>query len=154
MEWIAAGIFSLILGVVGLWTAIKHLRNRVELNNWRTTSGQVVERGTYKPNLPPSGPPAFHYAPLVKYVYQVDDKEFVNNCIYPKRIQAPPRSTKKWAQKKADSFPAEVVVHYNSADPGEAYLVQTSRGLLLTIAAISALMILFGVIILLAQVVR
>jgi hypothetical protein len=152
MEWIAAGIFSLILGVVGVWTGIKQLRNRAELNNWRTTAGKVVERGTYKPNLPPSGPPAFHYSPFVRYVYQVDNKEFENNCIYPKRIQAPPRSTQKWAQKKADSFPEDVVVHYNAADPGDAYIVQTSRGLLMIVAAVSVFMILFGLIILLAQV--
>jgi hypothetical protein len=153
MEWIAAGIFSSILGVVGLWTGIRQLRNRAELNNWRTTPGKVVERGTYKPNLPPSGPPAYHYAPLVRYVYRVDDKEFVSNCIYPKRIQSPPRSTKKWAQKKADSFPEDVIVHYNDEDPGDAYIVQTSRGVLLTIAAVSVFMILFGLVILLAQVI-
>jgi hypothetical protein len=99
MEWIAAGIFSLLIGGVGLWTGIKQLRNRVELNEWRTTQGKVIERGTYKPNLPPSGPPAFHYSPLVRYVYQVTGQEFASNCIYPKRIQAPPRSTEKWAKE-------------------------------------------------------
>lgn len=151
MEWIAAGIFSLLLGTVGLWTGFKQMRNRAALNLWQTTIGAVVERGTYQPNIPSLGPPAFRYAPLVKYVYKVDGKEFVNNSIHPKRIQLPPISSRKWAQKKAESFPNEVVVYYNTADPGEAYIVQTSLITLWIVVAVSVFLVLFGALILLVR---
>jgi hypothetical protein len=151
MEWIASGIFSLLIGLVGLWTALKHLKSRAELNNWRTTKGKVLERGTFKPNVPRLAPPAFHYAPLVKYTYSVEGKEFVNNCIHPARIQAPSQSTQEWAQKESDSFPDEVLGYYNFSDPSESYLIQTSRVLLLTVAVGSSFMILFGLLILLVQ---
>ncbi len=151
MEWIVAGCFSLLIGIVGLWTALRHLKSRKELNTWRTTTGRVIERGVFQPNVPSLGAPAFRYAPLVKYAYAVEGKEYVGNCIHPAQLQAPPQSSQKWAQKKAESFPNEVVVHYNAADPTEAYLIQTSRALLLTVAAVSSFMIVFGLLLLLVQ---
>jgi hypothetical protein len=87
----------------------------------------------------------------VKYAYQVDGKEFVNNAIYPKRMQLPPRNTLKWAQKKADSFSEEVIVHYNAADPSESYLTLTSAKVLFTVIAVSCLLLLIGVTILLMR---
>ena len=149
MESLAAAIFSMLLGVVGLWTGVMQLRNRVALHRWQTTKGKVVERGTYQPNTPTLGPPAFRHSPLVKYVYQVDGKEFINSAIYPKRMQLPPRNTLKWAQKRADSFGEEVIVHYDVADPGDSYLTLTSARILYTVMAISCLLLLIGVTILL-----
>jgi len=149
MERIISGLFSLLLGLVGLWTGFKQLKNRAVLNRWSTTKGKVIERGTYKPNTPGSGPPAFRHAPLVKYVYEVDGKEFFNNSIHPKRIQLPARNTLKWAQKRADSFPDDVTVHYNPADPGESYLIQTKASILYTVVAVSGLLVLIGLLILL-----
>jgi len=87
----------------------------------------------------------------VKYVYEVNGKEFVNNSINPKRIQSPPRNTLKWAQKRADSFPDEVIVHYDPADPGDSYLIQTSASILYTVVAVSFLLVLIGLLILLMQ---
>lgn len=151
MESLAAGIFSLLLGIVGLWTGLMQLRNRVALRRWQTTKGKVVERGTYQPNAPALGPPAFRHSPLVKYVYQVDGREFVNNSIYPKRMQLPPRNTVQWAQKRADSFSEEVIVHYNTSDPSDSYLTLTSARVLYMVNAVSCLLVLVGVLILLMR---
>lgn len=151
MEWIAAGIFGLLIGVVGLWTGLKQLNNRAKLNRWPTTPGKVVERGVYQPNIPSLGPPAFRYAPFVKYVYQVDGKEFINDSVHPKRIQLPGISTYKWAQKKAASYPDEVTVHYNTADPTESYLKQTSFAALVIVVAVSCLVGLYGMVLLLIR---
>ena len=151
MEWIAAGIFGLLIGVVGLWTGLKQLKNRSELNRWPTTPGRVMERGVYQPNIPSLGPPAFRHAPLVKYVYHVDGKEFTNNCISPKRIQLPAINTYKWAQKKAASFPDAVMVRYNSADPTESYLKQTSLIALVIVVTVSCLVGLYGILLLIFQ---
>jgi hypothetical protein len=114
------------------------------LNEWHTTTGRVIERGTFRATTGTSSP-AFSHAALVKYVYQVDGQEFVNDCIRPKQIQLPEHSTKKWAQKKAESFPDEVTVHYNPANPGESFLVQTRKRTLYTVIVGSCLAILFGV---------
>ena len=145
MERIISGIFALLIGGGGLWTGLMALKNRKILNQWKTTPGKVVERGIYQPDIPMLSPPAFRYSPLVRYTYQVDGKDLENNYILPKRIQAPQHGTRKWAQKKADAFPAEVTVHYNSADPGESYLVQTSKAVLYLLVTISCLVLLIGI---------
>ena len=144
MEAIISGAFCLLIGTVGVWAGVKQLRNRVALNKWPTTKGKVIERGTYQPFIPAAGPPGFRYAPLVKYVYQVAGKEFINDRIRPKRIQLPQHNTKEWAQKKANSFAAEVTVHYNPEDPSESFLIQTSKLMLYIVIGSSCLAILFG----------
>jgi hypothetical protein len=145
MEGIIARAFCLLIGIGGLWTGFMQLRNRAALNRWHTTKGRVVERGTYQPNIATLSVSAFRHAPLVKYVYHVHGKEFVNDRIRPKRTQLPEHSTKEWAQKKAGSFADEVIVHYNPEDPGESFLIQTSKGTLYTVIGISCLVLLFGV---------
>ena len=144
MERIISGVFSLLIGTVGLWTGLKQLRNRGALNKWPTTKGKVFERGTFQPDIPALGPPAFRHAPLVKYVYYVGGKEFTNDRIRPKRIQQPQHNTKEWAQKTANSFADEVTVHYNPEDPSESFLVQTSRAVLYIVCGASCLAILLG----------
>jgi hypothetical protein len=153
MEWIAAGIFGLLIGVVGLLTGLKQLKNRSELNRWPTAPGKVVERGVYQPNIPSLGPPAFRHAPLVKYVYQVGGKEFTSDSIHPKRIQLPRVSTHKWAQKKAQSYPDDVVVHYNTGDPTESFLTLTSLITLVIVVTVSCLVGAYGILILIFQLV-
>ena len=148
MEKLISGIFSLLLGAGGLWTGWRQLKNRRALSLWKTTKGKIIERGTYQPSSALSTP-AFRHAPLVRYVYQVEGREFTNHSIHPKRIQLPPHSSLKWAQKKALEFPEEVVVYYNSEDPAESYLLLTSRVLLWIVVAVSILLLLIGLIVLL-----
>jgi len=143
MESIIAGAFGLLVGIVGLWTGLRALKTRKQLERWPTTTGRVIERGTFTPDYA-SGPPAFRHAPLVKYVYQVDGKDFVNDRLQPKQIQQPRHNTEAWAQKRAAEFPADVIVHYNPADPAESFLVQTSKKILYLVIAASCLAILFS----------
>jgi Protein of unknown function (DUF3592) len=149
MEKIAAGVFSLLLGSVGLWTGLRQLKNRLLLNSWKTTPGKVIERGTYRPKIASLSASAFRYSPLVKYSYQVNGADFINDAIHPRRIQLPRHSSKKWAQKQAEKFPGEVLVHYNSDDPGESYLIMTSKLVLGIVVALGVLLILIGLVVLL-----
>lgn len=149
MEAIISAAFCWLIGTLGLWTGFKQLRNRAALNNWPTTKGKVIERGTFQPYIPTTGPPAFRHCPLVKYAYQVSGKEFINDRIRPKRIQQPEHNTIKWAQKRANSFADDVTVHYNPEDPSESFLVQTSRAMLYIVIGASGLAILFGLLFLL-----
>lgn len=144
METIVAGAFGLLIGIVGLWTGFMQLRNRAILNRWNTTKGKVIERGTYEPNVPTLSAPAFKYAPLVRYGYQTNGEEFVNDCIHPKRIQMPELSAKKRAQKRAESFADEVTVYYNPENPSESFLVQTSKRKLYVWIGCSCAALLFG----------
>lgn len=149
MERIISSAFSFLIGAVGLWVGFYQLKNRTILNRWPTISGRVIERGTFQPDVPAMGPPAFRHAPLVRYSYRVDGKEFTNDRIRPKRIQQPQHNTKKWALKGAAEFPDEVTVHYNPEDPGESFLVQTSKGTLYIVIGASSVAILFGLLLLL-----
>lgn len=143
MESIIAGVFCLLIGIVGLWTGLRALKTRRALDRWPTTTGQIIERGTFTPDYA-SGPPAFRHAPLVKYVYRVGDQDFVNDRVQPKRIQQPRHNTEAWAQKRARKFPDHVIVHYNPEDPSESFLVQTSKKTLYLIITASSLAILFS----------
>ena len=149
MEKIAAGIFSLLLGLLGLWTGLRQLKNRKLLSSWKTVPGKVIERGTYRPSIASLSASAFRYSPLVKYSYEVNGRQFVNDAIHPLRIQLPRHSSRKWAQKQAETFPAEVVVHYNSEDPSESYLLMTSKLVLGTVLAVGVLLLLIGLVVLL-----
>jgi hypothetical protein len=149
MENLIAGVFGLLIGVVGVVTGFTLSKKRKQFNQWKTTNGRVIERGTYQPDIPMLSVPAFRYAPLVKYEYQVAGKDFVSNSILPKRIQSPQHSTIKWAQKKADSFPDDVTVFYNPEDPAESYLVQVSKATLYLVVGASIVVTLVGVIFLL-----
>lgn len=151
MEAIISCAFALLIGGVGVWAGFKQLRNRKVLNGWRTTRGKVLERGTYQPDVPSLGPPAFRYAPLVKYAYRVDGREFVNDCIRPKRIQLPQHNTREWARKKAASFADEVTVHYNPEDPSESFLVQTPKIMLYIVIVASCLAMMYGLMFLLIK---
>jgi hypothetical protein len=146
-----AGAFAWVIGIVGLWTGFRQLRNRAVLNRWPITKGKVIERGTYQPFIPAAGPPAFRHSPLVRYVYQVAGREFTSVRIRPQRIQLPQHNTREWAQKTANKFPDEVTVHYNPEDPSESFLVQTPKILLHGLIAASVFTILFGVVLLLIK---
>jgi Protein of unknown function (DUF3592) len=148
---IAPAAFAFLIGTVGVCAGFKQLRNRAALNGWPTTKGRVIERGTFQPNIATLSKNAFRYTPLVKYAYQVNDQDLVNNYIHPKRIQLPQHSTKEWAQKRAESFADEVTVHYNPEDPAEAYLVQTPKRMLYIVIGASSVALLFGVILLLVK---
>lgn len=138
MESIIAGSFALLIGVVGLWTGFRQLKNRKLLDRWPTTSGRVIERGIFEPQVP-AGTPAYKYAPLIRYRYEVNGMELTNNYIHPKRIQLPRHSTRAWAQKRADEIPDAVVVHYNPDDPLESFLLQTPKKILCTVVVASIL---------------
>ena len=151
MEALLSGLFALLIGSVGAWAGVQALRNRTALDRWPTTKGRVIERGTFQAVI---GGRGFRYAPLVKYVYQVDEKEFVNNYINPKRTQQPSHSTKEWAQKEAELGTDEVTVHYNPASPDESFLVQTPRFKLYGVIVASCVAMLFGVLFLISYIQR
>ena len=143
METVAVKILCSLIGLAGIWTGFRQLRNRTVLNGWKTTTGKVIERGVYEPQVVSFGGRGFSYAPLIKYVYQIGMQEFVNDCIRPKLIQSPETGSRKWAQKKADSFADEVTVHYNPDAPGESFLIQTSKNTLYLVIGVSITVILF-----------
>jgi hypothetical protein len=144
MESLIAGIFGLVLGLAGLWTGIRALKNRALADRWPTTNGRVIERGIYQPDQPMRSAPAFRHAPLVRYRYEVGGKEFVSHWILPRHIQLPRHNTKKWAQKQADSFADEVLVHYNPQDPAESHLTNASKGALMAVLIASGFAMLLG----------
>jgi len=154
MENLFAGLFGLLLGAVGMWTGFKQLKNRASFSHWKSTQGHVLERGTYRPANARFTVPAFQHSPLIKYQYEVDSREFVSNSIYPIRIQLPAHGSLKWAEKKAASFPDEVVVHYNPEEVSESYLILTSRWTLYAVLICSFFALCVGGLFLLSWIVK
>jgi Protein of unknown function (DUF3592) len=151
MEKVATAALSLLIGLVGLWTGFRQLKNRRELDRWPATPGRVVERGTFVPKNVGGGSPAFRYAPLVRYAYTVGGTEFAGDSINPRRIQLPTTGSKPWAEKRAASFADGVAVRYNPEDPAESFLVQTPRAKLYMVIAGSCFALLLGALFCLAK---
>lgn len=146
MENIIAGIFGLLIGITGIVTGFVQLRNLAALKSWGKTSGKVIERGTFKVTHANRSPPAFQFAPLVKYVYNVDGQEFINDSIAPKHIELPRHNTIEWAEKRAAAFPDEPVVFYNPKNPADSFLVPTSKRTLYIVVGVSFLVCLVSLI--------
>lgn len=133
-----AGIFGLLLGLIGVAIAITKLRETAALRRWGTTSGSVIERGTFRITHATRKPPGFHHAPLVKYRYQVAGREYTNDAISPRHILLPAHSTQEWAEARAATYPDQVVVHYNPANAADSFLVPPSSKLLFVVLGFSA----------------
>jgi hypothetical protein len=112
------------------------------LDRWATVNGTVVERGTFVPTESDLTVPFFRHSPLVRYQYQVNGETFSSDRIHPKRLVAPARNSLQWAEKRAASFPNEVLVHYNPENPSESFLerVPSSTVYLFFIGGLLALM--------------
>jgi hypothetical protein len=151
MQAIIGAGFAFVIGLVGLWTGVRQLRNRAVLDRWPTTPGRVVERGTFRPNIASATQSAFRHAPLVKYVYEVSGRKFTSDQIRAKRIQQPRQNTQQWAQKQAASYPDEVSVHYNPEDPGESFLEPTPAILLYSLIIACGFAWLFGAILIVTR---
>ena len=151
LEATIAGTLGLLISGVAFWAALRFLRARPILDRWNTVSGTVIERGTFVPTEPDLSVPFFRYSPLVRYEYQVGGQTFVSDRIYPKRLVAPARNSLQWAEKRANSFGNEVLVHYNPENPSESFLerVPSSTVYLYFFAGLMALM--YGVVLLVTR---
>lgn len=151
METIISAIFLIVIGGVGCFAILVALSKRKRFQNWHKAQGRIIERGVYQPtNVGRLSTPAFRYAPLVKYTYTADGKEYVGENLFHPEIQLPQTSSKKWAQKKAYSFPDEVKVNYNPDNHADSFLVTSSKPLFIFLAVVCSLMFLIGVLILLS----
>jgi hypothetical protein len=142
LESTIAGILGLLISGVAFWAALRLLRMRPILDRWATVNGTVTERGTFVPTEPDLTVPGFRHSPLVRYEYQVGGQTFVSDRIHPKRLVAPARNHLKWAEKRAASFPNEVLVHYNPENPSESFLerMPSSTAYLFFLGGLLALM--------------
>ena len=151
LESTIAGILGLFIGGVAFWAALRLLRMRLVLDRWTTVNGVVVERGTFVPTESDLTVPFFRHSPLVRYQYQVNGETLSSDRIHPKRLVAPARNSLRWAEKRAASFPNEVLVHYNPANPSESFLerVPNSTAYLFFLGGLLAFM--YGVMLLVTR---
>lgn len=143
-KYFAAG-FGLLLGLGGLIVSFLQLRNISALNSWKITKGKVIERGTFQVTKANYGSQSYQFSPLVKYVYDIDGKEFTNDSIFPKRIQNPPRGTVQWAEKEAAKFSDEITVFYNPANPADSFLQIPSKKWFYLIGGTSFVIIFYSI---------
>jgi uncharacterized membrane protein YkgB len=148
LEAIIAGTLGLLISGVAFWAAFRFLKTRPMLNRWNTVTGIVVERGTFVPTEADLTVPFFRHSPLVRYEYQVAGQTLVSDRIHPKRLVSPARNSLKWAQKRANSFPDEVLVHYNPADPTESFLEHVPNSVVSLYFLGGFLALLYGIMIL------
>ena len=87
------GIFGLVIAAVTVWSSFVRLKNISNLKFRKKIGGKVGERGTLRITHGSRSAPAFQHAPLVRYVYRVDEQEYTGNAILPKHIQLPEHNT-------------------------------------------------------------
>lgn len=144
MEKLFAGLFGVLLGSGGIWLGRVQLKNLAALDAWQTTSGKVIERGTFRVTFATLSAPAFQYAPLVKYVYHVNGQKFINDAILPQHIQMPQHSTLAWAQGRANSFPDEVPVYFSPENPAQSFLIRPAKTKLYLVMVGASAVLLYG----------
>lgn len=134
---IAACYFA---GAVLAWWMARWLhRETLRKRKWPTVDGRLIERGVgaYLPGSRGA------YVPLVKYVYVVAGHEYVGDqCYLVRATGALPRQV----QALVDRLPEQVRVHYDPADPRDAWLLETPRGYYWLLLGVSLLAALVGVV--------
>ncbi|HKY63534.1 MAG TPA: DUF3592 domain-containing protein [bacterium] len=119
--YFAFGIFAILYGRF-------ILKQRRTLRSWSNAPGKILER---KVDRSPGGragrlgPPAYQYEALVKYAYQVEGREYINDKIYRVGWIS---STRKNREKFLATLPDQLPVLYNPVDPQDSCLLALSAG--------------------------
>ena len=108
---VSAGCFVM---AVYLWSTTRERRG------WPTVYGRILERGVGG-RMPGDGR---YYLPHVKYTYAVDGQEFVCEQVYAVGLVG---DRPAGIHRLVDGLPDPLPVHYNPADPAQAYLLDTPR---------------------------
>jgi hypothetical protein len=148
MEKYFATAFGLSIGLIGLYVCFSQLRNLAALSSWKITRGKVVERGTIQSEIGNLRSPGPRFCPLVQYSYQVAEKDFTNDAIYPKHMLGSPSGSNHWAEKEANSFADEVTVFYDPENPDNSTLKIPSKTIYFIVGGISLLSLLYSLFIL------
>jgi hypothetical protein len=126
--WVAfcIGLFSIVSG-------ISLARKNMRITRWPTAPGRVVAREAGRSDIAAAvGPAAVRFEPKVTYQYEVNGTRFEGHGIRPSNRFM----SQEQAVAKAKSIPDSVIVHYNPANPQEAYLYLDSWLLPIAVIAI------------------
>lgn len=126
-----------LAGAALLWFGLHSRHAAVAGLDWPTTQGKIVDRGVeyYQPR-------GWYYA-RVKYSYAVAGKTYQNDRIYQiGRLDG----TKDDRQHFVDALPDPVPVHYDPADPQQAYLVANPTWTYWLMIGCGALVLLVGLV--------
>jgi hypothetical protein len=147
MEKYFAAAFGLLLGLIGLYACFTQLRNFASLDSWKIIKGKVTGRGTVESPTGNLRSPGIRYSPVVQYNYQIDEKNFSNDAIYPKHMMIASGS-KEWAEIESKSFPDDVTIFYNPENPGDSCLKLPAKSAYYIIGIASVIVLLFSAFIL------
>src|SRR6202012_1603699 len=111
--FIAALTFA--ASAIAFWVSARLRRDFNRTRNWPTAPGKIVQRGTT-----PMQSDARSFTPEVKYVYTVGGKEYAGQQFY---CTGRVGSTQKPTQRLVNALPDSIPVHYNPANPSDAFLL-------------------------------
>jgi Protein of unknown function (DUF3592) len=141
---IVYGLVAIGLGLTAFWAARSTHRTRKRVRSWPTVRGQVTMRTAIQPtDRGRTSPPAFRWAPDVRYTYSVDGVDYEGD-----KTTLPWSATgsRKRAEKVLASIPDETDVRYDPADPKTSCLWAPPRWMVVMWAAAGVFVILLGLV--------
>jgi hypothetical protein len=138
--------FLLGIGLAALLAAFLLGRRVLEVRGWPTAEATVTERGVGLPDQPTGGARNARFVPRLALAYEVAGQRHTSTG----RSTVQETMTEADAQAWVDAIPDRTAVHYNPADPSEAYLEAGSlapaliAGVLGLLAAAAGAVTLFG----------
>jgi hypothetical protein len=117
-----AAIFVLVIAAGSLAAGVGYVRAARRMRGFATTRGRITGRATEMVTAVDGREARWgdggNYAPKFTYTYEVGGRTFSGD-----RLGYAKRGLKKSiAEQRAAAMPDEVDVHYNPADPADAYL--------------------------------
>ena len=121
-----AGIFVLVIAAGAIAAGVGYIRTARRMRGFATTRGRIVSREVYDDinfsNVEARFGQGGGFTPKFTYTFEVDRKSYTGD-----KLGYTTRGYKKSVvEQKLAAMPDDVDVHYNPADPTEAYLETNS----------------------------
>ncbi|HRE68812.1 MAG TPA: DUF3592 domain-containing protein [Cyclobacteriaceae bacterium] len=109
-------IFSLIIGITGLWMGSKLLKNYFYVKGWKQTEATVLSKKVEEQG-------GYWYV-RVEFKYLYNSKEYINHMIYSIELTGGSRQFRyeAWAAKAVGKIENQIKVYVNPEDPAQSFI--------------------------------
>lgn len=110
--------FLVILGFAAIFAAFSLGRRVLEIRRWPVVQATIVERGVGAPEIATGGARSARFVPRLVLAYEVAGQRHTSSG----RCAVQETMTEAKARAWVDAIPNPSTLHYNPANPSEAYL--------------------------------
>lgn len=133
-----------LMALIAVGAFLYGWRTNAETESWPTTTGTMVESRVEWFTSHSNRTPRTMYWPVVRYVYQVDGRQYEGNQIAVTGVGSV--SVPSWVEAMIEDYPsdASVTVFYDPKDPANACLSSRTPLVFLAFGGVGALLFLWS----------